>query len=207
MSMNKVIHGAVRRDLARLEWALGSAEDGDRRRARGLSRAYAHMRSELVRHHEGEDRWVFPMLAGFGADPILLGEMDAEHRAIDEALHETDLAVKAYAATASVNAARRAADTMARTRHVVERHLDHEEAEIDPLFWPHEDSEEWKTVERRLRRQPLRVAGRFFAWVQDGMDDRSRAYLESSVSAPVRYVMSNVFGRGYLREIAPLWKP
>ena len=50
MTMNRVIHGAVRRDLARLEAALAVAPDGDRERAGALRDAYARrgLRYRLV---------------------------------------------------------------------------------------------------------------------------------------------------------------
>lgn len=207
MSMNRVIHSAVRRDLARLESALADAPDGDRGRAEGLGRAYAHLVEQLDRHQEGEDRWVFPMLVGLGADPILIGEMEAEHEAMHDALLATEAAVTAYTSTASAEAARGARKSVAHTRHVVIRHLDHEEAELEPLLRDHEDSEEWQTVQRRLRRQPLRVAGQVIAWLEDGMDPVTRGYYETAVPKPVRFVLSNVFGRGYRREIASVWKP
>ncbi len=206
MSMNRVIHGAVRRDLARLESALTSVPDGDRGRAKALGRAYSHLREELVRHHQGEDELIFPMLRGFEVDPILLGEMEAEHAAMDEALADTDAAMATYAATGTAPAAEEAHASVGRTRRVVERHLDHEEAELEPLFHPYEDTEEWHTVERRLRRQPPRVAGQFMAWVQDGMGEEERAYFDTAVPKPARFVLTKVFGRGYRREIAPVWQ-
>ena len=57
--MNRVIHAAVRRDLARLESALEIARHGDRERAAELQRAYANLYRELKHHHESEDQWVF----------------------------------------------------------------------------------------------------------------------------------------------------
>ena len=63
MTMNRVIHAAVRRDLTRLESALDAAPYGDRARARRLATAYANLHRELKHHHEGEDNNVFPFLA------------------------------------------------------------------------------------------------------------------------------------------------
>ena len=37
------------------------------------------------------------------------------------------------------------------------------------------------------------------------MTDEVRAFLGSTVPAPVRMILSKVFGRGYHREIAPVW--
>lgn len=88
--MNRVIHGAVRRDFSRLDSALGAVRDGERQRAEELDRAYRHVLGELNRHHEGEDRHIFPMLAGFGVDPVLLGEMESEHEAMAAALADSE---------------------------------------------------------------------------------------------------------------------
>ena len=43
MTMNQVIHGAVRRDLDRLSTALDRFADGDRGRAVELQRAFAEL--------------------------------------------------------------------------------------------------------------------------------------------------------------------
>ena len=54
MSMNRAIHGAIRRDLQRFLVALGAFPDGNRQRAADLGRAWEHFDFELTRHHEGE---------------------------------------------------------------------------------------------------------------------------------------------------------
>lgn len=206
MTMNRVIHGAVRRDLARLEAALAAAPDGDRERAVALRNAYAYLQSELVRHHEGEDDLIFPMLGRLDVDPALLEAMEAEHLVMAEALQSTRSAMERYAGSGSASDAQAARERVANAREVVGRHLTHEETDLDPVFLTHQDSAEWKAVEKRLRRQPLRIAGPFFAWIQDGMEPAEKAHLESSVPAPVRFLMSRVFGRSYHREIAPVWR-
>ena len=54
MSMNKVIHGAVRRDLGRFVQALETFRDGDAERARQLGRAWDNFDAQLTDHHHGE---------------------------------------------------------------------------------------------------------------------------------------------------------
>ena len=61
-------------------------------------------------------------------------------------------------------------------------------------------------VEKRLRRLPPGVAGRFFAWVTDGMGDAERACFRATVPPPVTFVLTRVFGRRYTREVAPVWR-
>jgi len=201
-----VIHAAVRRDLDRLAAALDSAPDGDRSRAQDLRRAYGNLHAELVYHHEGEDRLVFPVLVRLGVDQALVDEMDAEHHAMAEALTSTAAALDTYATSGSAADAAAARASVEQTRQVVDRHLDHEEAELEPLMLPHLESPEWKQTEKQLRKRPLGESGRFFAWLTDGMDPASQSHLKATVPAPVVFVLGSVIGRGYHRDIAPVWR-
>jgi DUF438 domain-containing protein len=206
MTMNRVIHGAVRRDLDRLDGALGAAPDGDTARAGELHRAYTNLHAQLKHHHEQEDRHVFPALTRLGVDRALLEDMDGEHHAMADALDVLAEAMERYAASGSRADAEAARSTLATSRAVIERHLAHEEGELEPLLFPHMESEEWKQVEKALRKSPPTINGRFFAWVTDGMDPASRTYLRSTVPAPVVAVFSHVLGRRYHREVAPVWR-
>jgi hemerythrin-like domain-containing protein len=206
MTMNRVVHAAVRRDLDRLESALGRARDGDVARARELERAYANLQQELTRHHEGEDQFVFPFVTRVGGDPDLLKAMDDEHHAMADALMETRAAMAAYASSGSAADAETARVSVARTRAVVDRHLSHEENDLEPLLEPHLQSAEWKAVERQLRPRSLPVTGRFLAWIQDGMTKEGRAYLRATIPPPVVAVLGRFAGRAYHRDIAPTWQ-
>jgi hypothetical protein len=206
MSMNRVIHNAVRRDLGRLATALGSARDSDVGRARDLQRAYDNLHTQLTHHHEAEDAHVFPALRQLGVDPVLIDEMDGEHEAMAAALGSTAGLMQRYAVTGSAADAAAARSSVEQTRHVVEDHLTHEEAQLEPLMRPHVESEEWKQAEKALRKLPPVTAGRFFAWLTDGMDPDSRAFLRTTIPAPVVALLSKVLGRQYHREIAPVWR-
>jgi iron-sulfur cluster repair protein YtfE (RIC family) len=206
MSMNRVIHGAVRRDLARLTEALEGAPDGDRERAQGLDKAFGNLHQQLTVHHEGEDEHVFPWLAVEGIDADLLRAMESEHEAMATGLADSSAAMAAYGRTGSADDAAAARASLARTTEVVERHLAHEENELEPLISSRMGSPEWKAVEKKLRRQPPGVAGRFFAWVTDGMGDAERAYFRATVPPPVTFVLARTFGRRYYREVAPVWR-
>jgi hemerythrin-like domain-containing protein len=206
LTMNRVIHAAVRRDLDRLSAALDVLADGDVARAGELARAFAHLRYQLTQHHEGEDRYVWPALATLGVPRDLLSSMETEHGAMSAALAETDGAMAALARTGSAADAEAARLSLARTREVVDRHLDHEESELEPLIQPHLESPEWKAVEKQLRKHPPTFLGQYFAWLTDGMRDEHRTYLRSTVPPPVVFVLSRAFGRRYTKEIAPTWR-
>ncbi len=204
--MNRAIHAAVRRDLDRLEAALRVLEDGDRDRVAQLSRAWQNLHDELTEHHEKEDELIWPALLGLGVDPVLLEEMESEHGAMRDALQETGGQMTALASSASAEQARLTADSIVATRQVVERHLTHEELELEPQVLAHRESAEWKTVEKQLRSgSPVR-GGRMFAWLLDGASPEVVAYLRSAVPRPVLLLLSRVFGLGYQRSIAPVWR-
>ena len=207
MTMNRVIHAAVRRDLVRLESALATAPDGDRARARQLQVAYANLHDQLKRHHEGEDTHVFPFLARVEGATELVGVMETEHQAMADALAAAGTAMDTYASTGSAGDAHAARDAVVKAIDVVERHLHHEEDDLEPLMQPHLETPEWKAVEKQLRRASLADSGRFMAWVQDGMPDEERAHLRSTIPAPVTFLLSRIAGRSYYRDVAPAWQP
>ncbi len=204
--MNRVIHAAVRRDLSRLESALAAAPDGDRARAQQLQVAYANLHDQLGHHHEGEDTHVFPFLARVEGAQELVEVMETEHHAMADALAAAHTAMDAYASTGSAADAHAARDAVVRANEVVERHLHHEEDDLEPLLLPHLETPEWKAVEKQLRPPSLAESGRFMAWVQDGMPEAERSYLRSTIPAPVTFLLSRLAGRSYHREVAPVWQ-
>jgi hemerythrin-like domain-containing protein len=206
LTMNRLIHAAVRRDLDRLAAALDQLRGGDVGRAQALQRAFANLRRELTHHHEGEDAHIWPMLAKVGVASDLLGSMESEHHAMAEALAETDAAMASLAVSGSAGDAAEARASLLRTRAVVDQHLTHEEDELEPQLHPHTESPEWKAVEKKLSRQPPGVAGPFFAWLTDGMSAEHRAFLRTLIPPPVVTVLARVFGRRYNREVAPVWR-
>ena len=207
MTMNRVIHAAVRRDLVRLESALAAAPDGDRARARQLQVAYANVHDQLKHHHEGEDTHVFPCLARVEGATELVEVMETEHQAMADALASARTAMDTYASTGSASDAHAARDAVVTANAVVERHLHHEENDLEPLMLPHLETPEWKAVEKQLRPASLAESGRFMAWVQDGMPEAERAYLRSTIPVPVTFLLSRLAGRSYYRDVAPAWQP
>jgi hypothetical protein len=49
--------------------------------------------------------------------------------------------------------------------------------------------------------------GRFFAWVLDGASPDERAAITDSVPKPVLTIIGGIFGRGYRRDVASVWRP
>ena len=48
--------------------------------------------------------------------------------------------------------------------------------------------------------------GRFFAWVMDGATPDEKAAITDNVPGPVLMIISGIFGMGYRRTVASVWK-
>jgi hypothetical protein len=206
MSMNTVIHRAFRRDLDRFVDALRSFPDGDADRAAALGRAWANFDAMLTDHHEGEHAIAWPHLERAGVPRELLDRMDAEHEVMARAKVGARTAMAALESRPTQENAVAAASAMYALRDVTVTHLDHEEAEIEPFYLANEDHPEVKAMGREFGRRSPAFAGRFFAWVTDGATPQEQAAFQENVPGPVLTIMSAIWGRGYRRDIAPVWR-
>lgn len=206
MSMNRVIHLAFRRDLDRFVAALDGFPAGDATRAAALGRAWANFDEMLTDHHEGEHEIAWPHLERAGVPRSLLDEMDAEHEVMAGALEIAREEMNALVRDPSGSRAAAAREAMGDLRAATVRHLDHEEAEIEPFYLEHHDHPEITAMGRDFARRNPAFAGRFFAWVTDGASPQEEAAFRENVPGPVFRVMSGVWGRGYRKEVAPVWR-
>lgn len=206
MSMNQAIHGAIRRDLDRFVRVLDTFPAGDRNRAQQLGTAWANFDEQLTSHHEGEHTIAWPALRSVGVPAETLAQMDAEHDGMATALTESRTAMAALTQTAGAEQARAALAAVRRLREVTAEHLEHEEAEIEPVYQDKRDTPELKAMGRQFGKVSPAKGGRFFAWVLDGASPEERAAVRSTVPGPVLAVIGGVFGRSYRRDVAPAWK-
>jgi Spy/CpxP family protein refolding chaperone len=205
MSMNKVIHAAFRRDLDRFITALGSFRDGDQRRADQLNAAWANFDDQLTYHHEGEHKTAWPALEQVGVSPELLATMDAEHDTMAEALVVTRTAMADLVQSPGRDQADRARAAFEQLRTVTVVHLDHEEAEIEQVYLDNLDHPAIEQMAKTFAKVSPARGGRFFAWLLDGATPEQRAALGSTVPGPVLTIISGIFGRGYRKNVAPVW--
>jgi hypothetical protein len=205
MSMNRVIHAAVRRDLDRFTNAL-STIDGERR-AEQLSAAWANFHEQLTRHHSSEHRIAWPALSKAGVSDDLISQFDAEHDRMAAALESADQAMRSWRGTPSAESAKAAREAVATLRATATEHLDHEEAELEPFFLEHAHTPEMKQMGRAFGRElKPPEAGTFFAWLQDGASGDELAGLRQNVPGPVVAIIGGVFGGKYRRTIAQAWR-
>ncbi|WP_210443427.1 hemerythrin domain-containing protein [Nocardioides sp. SYSU D00065] len=206
LSMNQIIHAAVRRDIARTERALRSLGAGDAARARQVRVAWRNLVRELTHHHEAEDDNIWPFLEKRGFDPSLLAAMESEHVAMKQALASVSAALDEVVASPTPDRARAAADAVRACAEVVETHLEHEERDVEPIARALEDDPEWKAMTKRLRPASIVDAADALAWMQDGAGERERSSLRAAIPGPVVTALTLVLARRYRREVAPVWR-
>jgi hemerythrin-like domain-containing protein len=206
MSMNKAIHGAVRRDLRRFVDALADFQPGDTRRAKRLHAAWTNFQDQLHHHHRDEHAIAWPALAAVGVPHETIATMDAEHDAMAAALDEADAAMERLSRAPNVGESRAALAAVKRLQTVTVDHLDHEEAEIEPVLLAKHDTPEMKAMGREFGKVSPMRGGRFFAWVLDGATPQEQAAVRGEVPGPVLAIIGGIFGLGYRRRVAPVWR-
>jgi hemerythrin-like domain-containing protein len=207
MSMNRVIHAAVRRDLDRFTNALSALGPGDERRVEQVSRAWANFHEQLTRHHSSEHRIAWPALRQAGISDELLSQFDAEHDRMAAALASADQAMRSLRSAPSAENSQAAGEAVATLRATTTEHLDHEEAELEPFYLEHAHTPEMKEMGRAFGREyKPPEAGTYFAWLQDGASSDELAGLRQNVPGPVVAIIGRVFGGKYRRTIAPAWR-
>ena len=206
ITMNKVIHGAIRRDLARLLDALAEFPDGNKARAANLHTAWKYFYGELDHHHHGEHDIAWPALLAVGVQQDLLDQMDAEHDKLADALVAADLAFSTLEREPSLPNATAARSAVTVLRDIAEAHLQHEEAEVEPVYYDKRDTAEIKAMGRKFSKRNVFKSGDFFAWLQNGATAEEMTALRDTVPGPVVAIFGTVFGRRYKRKVAPVWR-
>lgn len=204
--MNKIIHAAVRRDLARFAGALASFPDGNSARAGQLRTAWKFFYGELDYHHRGEHEIAWPALESVGVPRTTLDQMDAEHERLAEALGTADTAFAALANSPTGASAKDAAAAIAILQAVADEHLAHEEAELEPVYQANRGGRAMKEMGRKFAKRNPRDAGNFFAWILTGATAEEKAALRVEVPPPVIAILPRLFGRRYRRTVAPVWR-
>ena len=207
LSMNTVIHAAVRRDLQRFAKALAEFPAGSSQRAADLDRAWQHLDHQLYHHHHSEETIFWPALREAGADDSLVGDLTGEHDRMAEAMTVTRTAMSAFAADPSAANLEQAKAAFAELTEAVETHFVHEERDLEPFQAQVIDTPPMRRAAKQIRTAQGPVeAGGYLAWLSDGADPAAQGFLTQQIPGPVLFVFSRVLGRSYSRKIAPVWQ-
>jgi hypothetical protein len=206
LTLNTVIHAAVRRDVARFQQALATFPIGSRERAAQLEMAWQNLDHQLYHHHHGEETIFWPALRELGADESLVGDLGGEHERLAEAMTLTRKAMSALASEPSevnVDQARAAFGTLG---DVVDTHFTHEERDLEPMLAGVLASPQWKRAQAQIRKtQGPAATGVWLAWLLDNADPAARTFVRHEIPRPALFVPSRALGRSYKR-VAAVWE-
>lgn len=206
MTMNKVIHGAVRRDLQRFLDASERFTVGDTARAAALGRAWDNFDLQLTHHHEGEHENAWPAMLELGVQQQQVDTFDAEHEAMAGALAKTRGAMTSFRQTASAEDTAALRDALTTLQQVTETHLANEEGSIEQLMLDQAEHPAVIAMGKKFGKVSPSVGGTFFTWIQDGNTPEEQAALEAFVPKPVMKILGGIWGRDYRKNVAPVWR-
>lgn len=203
--MNRVIHGAFRRDLGRFDRALAAFPSGSRARAELLSTAWDNLAFQLRHHHVDEETIFWPVLRDAGAEELLVGELHGEHATMLATLDTATAAMTKLRASGSAADAAAAHASVIDLSAVLLGHLEHEESTIELLSDSIKTTQPMKDAEKAVQKAHKGNTGMFIAWLNDGIATDAKACLDKEIPAPVQFVARHTSGRRYTKTVAPAW--
>ena len=183
------LHDAMRRSSTRLHEAVQTA---DRGRSRAISRWFTGFVGELRMHHTVEDDVFFPALAERVPTFDEHGpELAGDHHRMDEILDDLGATLRRVAdsldwAPDHETAVRLAAEL----RDLLDVHLDHEDADVVPLFARHFSAEEYDGLRERADKIAFDTKQAFWTvpWLVANVDDATKQKLMVEAPLPLRIV-------------------
>ena len=167
-----LMHRAFRRDLNLFARVADVVPTSDRKRWQQVARRFDFFATVLHKHHSGEDRALWPLLAERGADTAVLDALEAEHAVIDPLLASVTADLRALADGSGDETTRaRLARTTVELRDALTTHLAHEESDGMTLVQQHLTHEDWLRLDEEVfkkdygPREIPAVAG----WVSSGL--------------------------------------
>ena len=205
-TMNRLIHRAVRRDLARFADALQRFTPGDQARATALAEAFGHFDTMLTHHHEGEERNLWPVIGDPGTGHLDdVAGLTSEHEGIAAGLAASRDAFARLGTSASAGDAGAASAGIAQLREAAETHFAHEEAEMRELCEA-ADPTALEAAFKKMGRDASPSEGMWFMqWIGEGLSGPDAAALNGTIPAPIRVISKVVAGRRYAKVQQAAW--
>jgi hemerythrin-like domain-containing protein len=143
-----VAHIALRREYSLLSNLVLAVENEDRERAEIVVGHVLFLNSVLHRHHQGEDRHLWPRISERGAKDVapLMLTLESQHEGIDKTMAAVDAALTAWSQTAYHEQATELARTIDVLVAQLEEHLRLEERQALPLIEKHITASEWNRM-------------------------------------------------------------
>jgi hypothetical protein len=197
-----VMHRGYRRDLDLFAGTVPAVTPEDRARWGLLARRFALFAGILHRHHSGEDRGLWPLLAERGADRAVLDALEADHAGIDPLLTAAQADLDALAAGADPATRDRLAATTVGLRDALQAHLAREEREAMALVQRYLTTEDWLRLDREVFAKDYtpREIPATLGWVASGLTAEQQRRLPGA--NPVFLAVARFMARRHERRDA-----
>lgn len=210
-TMMRIVHDALRRDLARARRVLVQPERTRPAQRRAVGAHLSWMMHFLHAHHASEDDGLYPLVrqrAGGAAEARgVLDRMAREHEAIASAVATVETAAIALAADPGEIATHQTLDALDALATVLLPHLQEEEDDAMPLVSRLITTAEWQAIEKQHNLDPKSMSDLGFEghWLIDGASDADRATVVGLVPAIPRFILLHGFARRYRRHANACW--
>jgi hypothetical protein len=209
--MMRIVHDALRRDLARAKVALSepTGASWDRRRAVGAHLGW--MMRFLHAHHASEDDGLYPLVRERARDDAealgVLDRMTREHQAIAAPISAVEASAAPLAADGSDPATRQAIAALDALAAVLLPHLRAEEDDAMPLTSRLVTAAEWDAIDKKHNLDPKSMSDLGFEghWLIDSASDADRATVTRLVPPIPRFILLHGFARRYQRHEQACW--
>ena len=202
----RIVHNALRRDLARTRDVLTTPPYPHPAQRRALAAHLEWMVDFLHHHHEGEDTGLYPVVRARNPEAVpLLDAMDAEHHAIGPGMDGLVAAARAYAADAGARA--QVLGAIAALEETLLPHLRREEDEMMPVVSRSITQADWDRWDREVNvgPKPKSQLAREGLWIMEDQTAEDRRAIELLVPPVPRWLILHVLSRGYRREAFQRW--
>ena len=212
-TMMRIVHDALRRDLARAKAVLTEPKQAGRDQRRVLAAHLSWMMRFLHSHHAAEDAGLYPLVrqrAGPAADALeVLDRMSRDHGAVATAIGQVEAAAAALAASGSKDAAHETAVALDALSAVLLPHLRAEETDAMPIVSKVITAAEWQAIEKNhnLDAKSMSELGFEGHWLIDGSTDADRANVLGLVPPIPRFLIRHGYARRYRRHASFCWGP
>lgn len=203
-STMRIVHNALRRDLTRARGVLSTAPYPHPVQRRALAEHLDWMMGFLHHHHSGEDTGLYPLVRLRDPDAAaLLDEMDADHHRIGPGMDALRHAAGEYRDSAEAREA--VAAGIDDLTEVLFPHLEREENELMPVVAATITQGEWMAWMQSLAVGPAAELADEGLWIMEGQDAEDRRLIAEIVPPIPRWIILNVFSRGYRKAAFRRW--
>jgi hypothetical protein len=210
-TMMRIVHDALRRDLARAASALRDSDGVRTPQRRAIGAHLTWMMRFLHAHHASEDDGLYPLVrerAGASADVrAVLDRMSRSHAAVSTGIDQVEAAAAALAADGSDEAMQQSLLALAALDAVLLPHLRDEEDDAMPIVSRLITSAEWHAIEKKHNLDPKSMSELGFEghWLIDGCNAADRATVVGLVPPIPRFLLLHGYARRYRRHSSACW--